>query len=85
MCLPSEPVAGMNFFPSLPVLGAVPGRLNINNNSEGAPLSLPTVSVQTSHWQPRFTLPAAAASSAGDTSKTVLFSSLRLVGRTSLA
>ncbi|KAK7097644.1 C2 domain-containing protein 3-like [Littorina saxatilis] len=71
MYLPSEPVAGLNFFPT-----SLPSFNGSNAAATGSgPSSMPVMSVS-SHWQPRFSVPG-AVSSAEDSSKSMLFTSLR--------
>ena len=78
-CQPGEPVASFSFFPmSLPALSGTAS--NIRINSTEAPSSLPAAPVLPETWQPRFAAPPASSSGAGDSSKSMLFSSLRCVG-----
>ena len=78
-CQPGEPVAGFSFLPmSLPALSGMAN--NIRINSAEAPSSLRAAPVLPETWQPRFAAPPASSSGAGDSSKSMLFSSLRCVG-----
>ncbi|KAK7503764.1 hypothetical protein BaRGS_00004887, partial [Batillaria attramentaria] len=72
VCLPSEPVPGLSFFPtSLPTFSRLPTSSD-SGAADQPPASLPAGLA--SHWQPRFPAPSMAS---GDTSKSMLFSSLR--------
>ena len=63
---------------SLPALSGMANNIRINGTE--APSSLPAAPVLPETWQPRFAAPPASSSGAGDSSKSMLFSSLRCVG-----
>ncbi|XP_076468573.1 C2 domain-containing protein 3-like isoform X2 [Babylonia areolata] len=83
VCVTSEPVAGFSFFPtSLPALSSLPTMAGITTaatNSIDGQAGPSSLGGAASHWQPRFlSLPGdGAAAWAGDSSKSMLFSSLR--------